>query len=69
MTEAPKRPRTDPLADPASPSRIWNLPNALTMLRLLLVPVFGYLLVADNGTSTGHRWAAAAVFVLASITV
>jgi CDP-diacylglycerol--glycerol-3-phosphate 3-phosphatidyltransferase len=56
------------MADPPSPSRLWNLPNALTMLRLALVPVFGYLLMVDNGDSAPARWWAAAVFVVAGIT-
>ncbi len=60
--------RPDPMADPPSPSRLWNLPNALTMLRLLLVPVFGYLLMVDSGQSDTARWWAALVFVVASFT-
>jgi len=45
----------------------WNIANALTMLRLLLVPVFGWLLIS-GGDSVAWRWAALAVFVVASIT-
>ena len=60
--------RPDPMADPPSPSRLWNLPNALTMLRLLLVPLFGYLLLLDSGQSDTARWWAAVVFVVASLT-
>ncbi len=53
----------------ADPPSNWNIANALTMLRLLLVPVFGWLLVAgDNSDSDALRWAALAVFVIASIT-
>ena len=66
MAEPSKPVRRDPMADPPSPSRVWNLPNYLTMLRLLLVPVFGYLLLTDGGTNTAARWAAAVVFVVAS---
>lgn len=69
MAESPPRwGRPDPMADPPSPSRLWNLPNALTMLRLLLVPVFGYLLLMDGGDNATARWWAAFVFVVASIT-
>ena len=69
MTEQPRRwGRPDPMADPPSPSRLWNLPNALTMLRLLLVPVFGYLLLVDSAQSERSRWLAAVVFVVASAT-
>jgi CDP-diacylglycerol--glycerol-3-phosphate 3-phosphatidyltransferase len=56
------------MADPPSPSRLWNLPNGLTMLRLLLVPVFGYLLLVDDGQSGASRWLAAVVFAIASLT-
>ena len=67
MNEQPRRwGRPDPMADPPSPSRLWNLPNGLTMLRLLLVPVFGYLLLV--GQSDASRWLAALVFVVASAT-
>jgi CDP-diacylglycerol--glycerol-3-phosphate 3-phosphatidyltransferase len=45
----------------------WNIANALTMLRLLLVPVFGWLLISGDD-SVAWRWAALAVFVVASIT-
>ena len=41
---------------------IWNVPNALTMLRLALVPVFIVVYM------TGHPYWALAVYVLASLT-
>jgi CDP-diacylglycerol--glycerol-3-phosphate 3-phosphatidyltransferase len=56
------------MADPPSPLRLWNLPNGLTMLRLLLVPVFGYLLLMDSGENPTSRWWAAIVFGVASLT-
>lgn len=40
----------------------WNLPNALTVLRILLVPVFGWLLLAEDGSL---RWWALVVFLVA----
>lgn len=46
----------------------WNLANYLTVLRLLLVPVFLVLLLADEGEHAGYRLAAAAVFLLAALT-
>jgi CDP-diacylglycerol--glycerol-3-phosphate 3-phosphatidyltransferase len=52
---------------PAVPSN-WNIANALTTLRLLLVPVFGWLLLAGDGQDTTMRWWALAVFLLAAIT-
>jgi CDP-diacylglycerol--glycerol-3-phosphate 3-phosphatidyltransferase len=68
---------TDPYrvgVDPASPvvpatgPSVWNIANYLTMLRLLLVPVFGWLLLVDDGTNPAYRWAAFGVFVVAMVT-
>ena len=44
-----------------------NLPNALTLGRLLVVPVVGVLLLV-GGTSTGVRLLVAGLFVLACVT-
>jgi CDP-diacylglycerol--glycerol-3-phosphate 3-phosphatidyltransferase len=46
----------------------WNLPNALTVLRLVLVPLFGWLLLRDDGTNATSRILAAVVFLIASLT-
>ena len=46
----------------------WNVANQLTVLRLLLVPVFGWALLHDDGASTGWRIAAAVVFAVAAWT-
>ncbi len=45
-----------------------NIANALTVLRIGLVPVFVVLLVASQMTSTAYRIAAAIAFVVASLT-
>jgi CDP-diacylglycerol--glycerol-3-phosphate 3-phosphatidyltransferase len=45
-----------------------HLPNALTVLRIVFVPVFVWFLAMDGGTNWTWRTAAAAVFVAASIT-
>jgi CDP-diacylglycerol---glycerol-3-phosphate 3-phosphatidyltransferase len=50
---------------PASP---WNIANLITMLRILLVPVFVVLLAADGGRGGALRWAAAVLFVVAIAT-
>ena len=47
---------------------VWNIANALTALRLLLVPVFWVLLMHQDGTDPGWRTAAFAVFAVASLT-
>ncbi|CAN7392164.1 CDP-diacylglycerol--glycerol-3-phosphate 3-phosphatidyltransferase [Knoellia sp. LjRoot47] len=46
----------------------WNIANGLTILRLLLVPVFGWLLLWDDGHQAGVRWWAFAVFAVAMVT-
>ena len=51
----------------AKPSN-FNVPNALTTLRLLLVPVFGWLLLVDDGENHDYRMAASIVFAFASFT-
>lgn len=43
----------------------WNIPNALTVLRLVLVPLFLWLLLMNT---TESRWWAVAVFAVASYT-
>ena len=62
-------PALDPAAEPTSPqASAWNLANALTVLRLGMVPVFAVLLLHDNGTDPGWRVAAFVVFAVASVT-
>jgi CDP-diacylglycerol--glycerol-3-phosphate 3-phosphatidyltransferase len=46
----------------------WNLPNVLTGLRIVLVPVFGWALLQDGGQSVGWRLVATAVFAVAMVT-
>lgn len=45
----------------------WNVPNVLTALRVVMVPVFAWLLLAHPADPT-MRWVAAAVFVAAIAT-
>ncbi len=59
--------RAEPTSSPAAPSP-WNIANALTVLRILLVPVFLILLLADGGQDVTMRWWALAVFLLAMAT-
>ncbi|TWP37615.1 CDP-diacylglycerol--glycerol-3-phosphate 3-phosphatidyltransferase [Leekyejoonella antrihumi] len=58
----------DPAGEPSSDVSNWNIANGLTMLRLAMVPIFGWLLLYQDGESTGYRVAAFGVFVVASIT-
>jgi CDP-diacylglycerol---glycerol-3-phosphate 3-phosphatidyltransferase len=59
----------DPLAAPVAQSvSTWNIANAVTVLRLLLVPVFAVILFHDDGNDTDWRVAAFLTFVVASLT-
>lgn len=51
----------------AKPSN-WNLPNALTVLRIVLVPFFGWALLHDGGDSVTWRVVAWAIFFVAMVT-
>ncbi len=64
MTAAAPRPDETP---PVS-SKLVNLPNGLTVLRLAMVPLFAVLLLQDSGSDQAGRYWAALVFVLAIIT-
>jgi CDP-diacylglycerol--glycerol-3-phosphate 3-phosphatidyltransferase len=46
----------------------WNLPNAITVVRILLAPLFVWMLLADAGQDGWLRWAAAILFILAIAT-
>ncbi|WP_284989332.1 MULTISPECIES: CDP-diacylglycerol--glycerol-3-phosphate 3-phosphatidyltransferase [unclassified Arthrobacter] len=52
----------------SSSSDIWNLPNILTMLRIVLVPFFVWFLLADNSQHGIWRWAAVVAFAVAIYT-
>ena len=58
----------DPAATPPQTVRVANIANALTLLRLLLVPVFAVALFQHDGRNTTWRVVATAVFVVASLT-
>ncbi|MFJ3218745.1 CDP-diacylglycerol--glycerol-3-phosphate 3-phosphatidyltransferase [Kitasatospora sp. NPDC086801] len=69
MTKGPGAPAA---AHPGRPAAavpaVWNIANMLTMLRLLLVPVFVSLLFADGGHDPKWRSVAWASFAIAMIT-
>ncbi|HEU5222838.1 MAG TPA: CDP-diacylglycerol--glycerol-3-phosphate 3-phosphatidyltransferase [Candidatus Lumbricidophila sp.] len=52
----------------ATPVSNWNLPNAITVVRILMAPVCFWLMFADNGALGPLRWWAAVVFVVAIAT-
>ncbi|WP_150951742.1 CDP-diacylglycerol--glycerol-3-phosphate 3-phosphatidyltransferase [Microbacterium testaceum] len=45
-----------------------QLPNAITIARIVCAPVFLWLLLADAGADGGLRWAAAVLFIVAIAT-
>mgnify|MGYP003418882084 FL=1 len=45
-----------------------QLPNAITIVRILCAPVFCWMLLADNGHDGALRWWAAALFIVAIAT-
>jgi CDP-diacylglycerol--glycerol-3-phosphate 3-phosphatidyltransferase len=55
-------------ADQTSAPSNWNVPNALTALRILMVPFFGWALLVDGGDSVLWRLVAWGIFVAAMIT-
>ena len=65
MTEQPGA-GAEPLRPPMGRRvSLWNIANAVTVVRLVLVPFFAALLFVDG---VGWRYAALTVFVLASLT-
>lgn len=59
------------MAEPTPNASNWNIPNALTALRILMVPLFIWALLAGGPhgeTDVGMRWWAAVIFVLAMVT-
>jgi CDP-diacylglycerol--glycerol-3-phosphate 3-phosphatidyltransferase len=54
--------------EPAAPPSNLNIANALTVLRIVGVPVFGWLLLSEGGDDVGFRLWAFVAFVLLMIT-
>jgi CDP-diacylglycerol--glycerol-3-phosphate 3-phosphatidyltransferase len=60
-------PIPDHLGDPSDEVPLLNIPNVLTVARLFMVPIFGYLVLAIEQTDS-VQWASAAVFLIAALT-
>ena len=60
-------PIPDHLGDPSNEVPLLNIPNVLTVARLFMVPVFGYLVLVIEQTDS-VQWASAAVFLIAALT-
>jgi CDP-diacylglycerol---glycerol-3-phosphate 3-phosphatidyltransferase len=73
VTTPPGQPASGPTPQTAgvgplpAPSA-WNVANGLTVLRLVLVPLFAWLLLRDSGDETGSRLLAAGAFMVAIVT-
>ncbi|SEG61432.1 CDP-diacylglycerol--glycerol-3-phosphate 3-phosphatidyltransferase [Thermomonospora echinospora] len=65
MSTVGPEPAAVPGPEPAAPPSVYNVANLLTLVRILLVPVFVWLLFVDG---TGWRVAAFVVFAVASVT-
>lgn len=48
-----------------TPSSILNVPNIITIVRILMAPALFWMLLADNGELGPLRWVAAVFFVVA----
>jgi CDP-diacylglycerol---glycerol-3-phosphate 3-phosphatidyltransferase len=68
VTRTTRPPAADPIGEPTGSASAWNVANAVTMLRLLLVPVFAVVLFRHGGEVASWRVAACVVFLVASIT-
>nr|WP_082983504.1 CDP-diacylglycerol--glycerol-3-phosphate 3-phosphatidyltransferase [Mycobacterium scrofulaceum] len=62
------QPQTGPLMGPPGRVHIANLANTLTLLRLVLVPIFLLALFAKDGHDAAFRIVAFVIFALACIT-
>ncbi|MEO9139033.1 MAG: CDP-diacylglycerol--glycerol-3-phosphate 3-phosphatidyltransferase [Jatrophihabitans sp.] len=58
----------DPIGDPPGQASAWNIANALTVFRLVLVPVFVVVLFAHGGHNDLWRIGAWVVFAVACVT-
>ncbi|MBC7442551.1 MAG: CDP-diacylglycerol--glycerol-3-phosphate 3-phosphatidyltransferase [Ramlibacter sp.] len=55
-------------SSPATRPSNWNLPNLITVVRILLAPLFIWMLLADAGQDGALRWWAALLFIVAIAT-
>jgi CDP-diacylglycerol--glycerol-3-phosphate 3-phosphatidyltransferase len=60
--------QTDPVATPVGNAPVLNVANLLTLLRLLLVPLFAWTLLTDSGHNRTWRVVAWVIFAVASCT-
>ncbi|MFI5692697.1 CDP-diacylglycerol--glycerol-3-phosphate 3-phosphatidyltransferase [Kribbella sp. NPDC051586] len=68
MTNPPTNPAPRAAGGHLHAPSAWNVPNALTVLRLVLVPLFVWLLLREGGHTDSNRLLATAAFVVAIVT-
>lgn len=66
LTRNPLRGRV--IAGGDSPASILCAPNLISIVRILFIPLFLWLLIADGGADGALRWVAAVIFVVAIAT-
>jgi CDP-diacylglycerol--glycerol-3-phosphate 3-phosphatidyltransferase len=69
VTGGPAAPRPNPFSGRIislgdGPASVANVANIITVIRILLTPVFFWMLLADAGENGALRWAAAVTFVV-----
>ena len=69
VTGGPAAPRPNPfvgriISNGDGPASIANIANIITVVRILLTPLFFWMLLADDGDNGTLRWVAAATFVI-----
>lgn len=64
----PIAPKPDPISHPVDAVPVVNIANALTVFRIVLIPVFVAALFVGGGHDTAWRIAAAVIFAVAAIT-
>ena len=64
VRDIPPRLRKRVLRPGDDPASLWNVPNLITIVRLLLTPVFLILLFADAGAHASQRVAAGILFIV-----
>jgi len=68
VSNPPTNPAPRAAGGPLHAPSAWNVPNALTVLRLVLVPLFVWLLLREGGHTDSNRLLATAAFVVAIVT-
>lgn len=58
----------DRVADPVSAVSSINVPNFLTTIRLLVVPILAWLLFQENSNTNSNRTIAGVLFIVAALT-